>query len=277
MAADPETVPRLVRSRRNPLIRALRALAESPAARERTGAFLADGVRLLEEAVRWGAPIDVAITSPRLDRGERGRSLREALDRAAARTVRATDEVVAAILGAPRHQGALARVRRRATTLDSLLEPPTPRLLLLALGVQDPGNLGGMARVAAAAGAAGLLAPDGTVDPWNPKAVRASAGAIFHLPVVRDLDAPDALRRLSRSGFTCVGAVACGGEPYTEMDWSAPTVLVVGGEAAGLPPEIAPSLQRWVTIPVADRVESLNVLSAATLLLFEAARRGTPR
>ena len=149
-------------------------------------------------------------------------------------------------------------------------------MLLVAASVQDPGNLGGMLRAAAAAGAGGLLALEDSVDPWNPKAVRASAGAIFHLPVVKNLKLAQTLKRLSRSGYTCVGAAARGGEPYTEMDWRSPTALVLGGEAAGLPESAAPWLHRSVTIPLADRVESLNVLSAATLLLFEAARKAEP-
>jgi TrmH family RNA methyltransferase len=171
-------------------------------------------------------------------------------------------------VGAERHQGAVARVRAAETTVEAILGAPGG--VVVACGVQDPGNLGGLLRVAAAAGAGGLVAADGSADPWNPKAVRASAGAVFHLPVARRGDVAAILAgagpRVRRA------AVARGGLRFTEVDWRRPFLLLLGGEGGGLPAALLEAADERVTIPMAGGVESLNVLAAATLLLFEAAR-----
>lgn len=270
-SSDPNSAPP-IRSRRNPTVQALRRLAVSAEARDREVAYLADGVRLVEEAVRSSAPIDLALASPRLRREERGRELEAALARAAARLLPATDEVVGAVVGVPRHQGVVARLRRQVFDLDEVLERHHSGSLVVACGVQDPGNLGAILRVAAAAGAAAVLATEGCADPWNPKAVRASAGALFRLPVVKGLAPAPLLERLGRAGYRRLAAAARGGIPYRDADWGGAVALLLGGEAAGLPADLLERCDAMVTIPMAAGIESLNVLAAATLLLYEAAQ-----
>jgi TrmH family RNA methyltransferase len=159
----------------------------------------------------------------------------------------------------------LAVVRLVAARLDDLAGAP---FVLVAAGVADPGNLGTMLRSAEAAGAAGLVTTAGSVDPWNPKCVRASAGALFHVPVVPDV-APADLRSL---GVPLVGTAASGGRPYHEPgSLQMPLALVLGSEAHGVPDEVP--LDRVVTIPHAGRAESLNVAMAASVLAFEVARQ----
>jgi TrmH family RNA methyltransferase len=141
-------------------------------------------------------------------------------------------------------------------------------LVLVAAGVADPGNLGTMLRSAEAAGAAGLVTTAGSVDPWNPKCVRAAAGALARVRVAPDVD-PAELRHL---GVTLVGTAAAGGRAYTEPGaLAAPLALVLGSEAHGLPADVP--VDRVVSIPHAGRAESLNVAMAATVLAFEAARQ----
>jgi len=263
--------------RRAAPIGALRRLARSSRERERQGAFVADGVRLLEEAVGRGAAIRLALTSSRLEREPRGRALAKALGERAARCCEATEEAIAAILGMERHQGVVAEIERRLHPLASILGQPSRPPLLVACGVQDPGNLGSLLRVAAAAGGGGLLATSGTADPWNPKAVRGSAGAIFHLPVAAGLEGTEMLHELGRASYTPVMAVASGGTPHFRIDWRRPVALVLGSEGAGVPPELRGLISESVSLPMAAAVESLNVLAAAAVLLYEAARwRGLP-
>jgi TrmH family RNA methyltransferase len=135
--------------------------------------------------------------------------------------------------------------------------------VVVLAGVSDPGNAGTVIRSAAAAGAAGVLVTPGSVDPTNPKVVRASAGAIFALPVATVED-------LSTLGLTTVGAVAGGLSP-DEVDLSGPVALVLGGEAAGLPEDEL--FDTEVALPLGGGVESLNVAMAATVLLYEARRQ----
>jgi len=130
-------------------------------------------------------------------------------------------------------------------------------------GVSDPGNAGTVIRSAAAAGAAGVLLTQGSVDPMNPKCVRATAGALFALPVAMVDD-------LAALGLTTVGAVAGGLSP-DEVDLSGPVALVLGAEAAGLPE--GELFDTEVALPLDGGVESLNVAMAATVLLYEARRQ----
>ena len=159
----------------------------------------------------------------------------------------------------------LGVVRQRTTTLPALTATAT--FVVICAGVSDPGNLGTILRSAEAAGAEGIVLTVGSVDPFNPKVVRASAGALFHIPIVDGL-APDALRD---TGWELVGTSSHHGVPFTERDLTGPLALVVGSEAHGIGGEIP--IDSWLTIPHVGRSESLNVAMAATVLCFEVARQ----
>jgi TrmH family RNA methyltransferase len=261
-----------IRSRSNALVRSLRLLCSSAEERRQQGAYVASGVRLVEEAVSRDVALQCAVCSPRLLRDDRGRALQQQLRQAAHRVETVTDDLLGWILGTPGHQGVAARVTREESTLDELMDGSLHPLLLVAWGVQDPGNLGGLLRVTAAAGGSGVLAVEGCADLYNPKVVRASGGALFHLPALSRVPGPTLLERLAAAGYTRVGAVARGGTRYDTLGWNPPTAVVVGGEGAGLPEAAVTAMEQCVSIPMAAGMESLNVLSAATLILYQAAR-----
>jgi len=144
-------------------------------------------------------------------------------------------------------------------------------LVVVMDDVRDPGNAGTVVRTADAAGAGAVVFGTGTVDPYNPKTVRSSAGSLFHLPVVVEASTELALRDLAGRGYRCLGAVAHGGEEYTAVDWRAPTVVVLGNESAGLPAGLP--LDARVGIPMEGQAESLNVAVACAVLCFEALRQ----
>ncbi len=146
-------------------------------------------------------------------------------------------------------------------------------LVIVCVDVRDPGNLGAVVRTAAAAEADAVVCCAGSVDPYNPKAVRASAGAIFQIPVVPDADLDDALGRLAAGGYRCIATLARGGLDYASADLTRPTALVLGNEAAGLSDEVVARLDGSLTIPTAPATESLNVAMTAAVLAFEAARQ----
>jgi len=159
--------------------------------------------------------------------------------------------------------------------LDSLVGPDT--FLAVLLGVGDPGNAGTLVRSAAAAGASGVVFSRGSVDPYNPKCVRASAGALFATAIVRDLDPADVLGRLAGAGVRRVAAHPSAGTPHHDADLTGPVALLLGGEAAGLPDGALAEVDEVVTVPMVGPGESLNVAMAGTVLLFEAARQRADR
>jgi TrmH family RNA methyltransferase len=168
--------------------------------------------------------------------------------------------------------------------LDELLSDfvpgnsPTPPvahhdLVLVCVDVRDPGNLGAALRIAGAAGVTGVICCAGTVDPFNPKVVRASAGAVFRVPLVVGASPVEALGSLREHGFRCWATVPHGGTDYAVADLSGPSALVLGNEGSGLPAEVVSRLDGSLTIPMEAGTESLNVAMTVAVLCFDAVRR----
>lgn len=166
-----------------------------------------------------------------------------------------------------------AVVARRPAELSDLTSATEPPLLIVLLaGVSDPGNAGTLLRSAEAVGAWGVVFGEDSVDPYSPKTVRASAGAIHRVRVV---EAPlaDCAAKLRGHGARLVGADQRAETPMEDLDVTGPVALVLGNESRGLPSDLAPFLDEQVRIPMSGRVESLNVAMAGTVLLFDVARR----
>ena len=162
-------------------------------------------------------------------------------------------------------------MRLKVHKLDELLAAPGP-LIVAAAGVQDPGNLGTIIRSAEAFGAAGLLVGAGTVSPYNPKVVRASAGSLFRLPVV-GVEFPAVLAALRDRGLKLLATSSHKGTALEEADLTGGVVVLIGNEGAGLPKEIMRQVDGQVSIPHAPGVESLNAGMAASIVLYEASRQ----
>ncbi|HET9691997.1 MAG TPA: RNA methyltransferase [Acidimicrobiales bacterium] len=246
----------------------LRRLWGRRSARVDERCFVVEGAKVLGEALDAGVAVEsvylapgagapeLAVAARAADRGSRVFELApQALERAIG-TV--TPQPVVAVV--PFVDRALAAIGR-------------PQLVVVCVDVRDPGNAGTVLRSAAAAGADAVVVCDGAVDPYNPKAVRASAGALFHVPVVVAGPPAAALAELGALGLARLGTVARGGADYTTVDLAAPTALVLGNEAQGLPGGLDDHLDGTVTIPMPGRAESLNVGMTAAVLCFEAARQ----
>jgi TrmH family RNA methyltransferase len=150
----------------------------------------------------------------------------------------------------------------------------SPGVVAVLHEVRDPGNAGTILRSADAAGAAGVVFAGSSVDAYNPKGVRASAGSIFHVPIVRNVGAEDALSSLRAKGFAVIAMDMHGDEDLFEAELPRSSAFVFGNEAGGLPSEILDAADRRVRVPHAGRAESLNLAAAATVCLFEWVRRG---
>jgi TrmH family RNA methyltransferase len=145
-------------------------------------------------------------------------------------------------------------------------------LIVVACGIQDPGNVGTIIRSCEAAGAAALVTLEGTADPFNAKVVRATAAGLLALPILR-FKTPDFLSEASRRGMRLVATGANGGKPYCNFDWvTRPLALCIGSEGEGLPEDMMQACTEKVSIPMKGHAESLNAAVAASILLFEAAK-----
>lgn len=230
---------------------------------------MAEGPHLLEEALRAGAPIE-AVYLEAGAAGERESSLAEQAGRAGATVIEVAPGVLQRVSDSVSPQPLAAVVGMTDVRLDDLA---LDRLILVGVGWQDPGNAGTVIRSATASGSGAVIFCAGAVDMYNPKTVRASAGAIFHIPLVAAGTPDSVLDHLRRQCVPRVGAAVRGGRRYDEMDWSGPTAVVLGAEAQGLPTDLAAGLDGWATIPMDAGTESLNVAMAATVICFEAARQ----
>ncbi len=262
-------MPDMVTSARNDRLRRVRRLAESRKARREAGLWVVEGVRLAEEVAAGDRPARLWV----VETGAVGRDERLAavVDRLRARG----DDVLWVGRGLLREvadtrspQGIVGVVDAPAWTPADAVAGPGPVVILDR--VQDPGNLGTIARTAEAAGAAGLLLAPGSVDPGNPKAVRASAGSLLRLPATTSADPVAAVRRSGRRVWATAGR---GGTSCFAADLAAPFGLVLGQEGQGVGPALAARADGRLTVPMAGPVESLNVAATAAVILFEAARQ----
>jgi TrmH family RNA methyltransferase len=146
-------------------------------------------------------------------------------------------------------------------------------LVLVLAGLQDPGNVGAIVRAAAAFGASGVVAIEGTANPFGWKALRGAMGGTFRLPIAARGSLPDVVAAAREVGVRLVAAVPRGGTPLPELDLRAPTAIVLGGEGAGLSAAVTAAVDETVSVPMQALVDSLNVAIAAALILYEAMRQ----
>jgi TrmH family RNA methyltransferase len=258
---------RRISSRQNPLVKDLRrAFHEGECTAEGYGAI--ESVRLIEEAIRSGLRFRAVFFSE---------SARERADRllpqisSHAEVVLLPDEVFASAVATESPQGVAALVRFKPYEIGPVLAQPDP-LLLVAAGVQDPGNVGTMIRSAEAFGATAVLLGDGTVSQFNPKVVRASAGSLFRLPVIR-IELTSMVATLRARSAKLLATSSHKGTELTDTDLRGPVAVFIGSEGAGLPRSVTQQIDETIVIRHSERVESLNAGIAASIVLYEASRQ----
>lgn len=245
----------------NPLIKTVRRLAHP---RRRESRFLIEGVKLVRTALESGIAIDDLL----LARAPAPSEL-AAFEASGAEVSEVSAKLFRLVSSVDSPEGVLAIARRPARSLDQL----SPEgVVVVADGIQDPGNLGAVARVAEAAGARALAVVKGSADPFGPKAIRGSMGSLLRVPVF-EIEEPESLRR---KGFRLAALVPRGGTDFRRSDWTFPLAIVLGTEGRGLSREAISGADVRVTIPMEGDVESLNVATAAALVLYEAMRAVRP-
>ena len=257
--------PRSLTSAKNPAVQRFREAAAGKTA----GVMLAEGVRLVWDAVRAGLEVVEAAVSPKLADID----LRDALAERAGSFLDVSDALLARLSALETPQGVAVLLRRPEFDERALLGDELAPLVVAAAGLRDPGNVGAVLRSAEAAGATGCLTLRGGADPFRDKAVRGSMGSIFRLPTTHGMTPADAIAFARRQRLQVVVADGAGRRPHTAVDLRRPTLLVVGAEAAGVASEWLEAADEHVRIPLREPVESLNVAVAAGVLLFEAQRQ----
>ena len=250
---------------RHPKVQRLRRLTGRRSAREAEGCFVIEGPKLLSEAISAGATIEEVFVAPGGDA-----DLAASARGAGAKVMALASGVVARVSDTVTPQPFLAIVRAVDVALASL---SNESLLVVCAEIRDPGNAGTVLRTAEAAGAGGVVCCDGSVDLYNPKTVRASAGSLFHIPVVSGGNAVEVLDEMARWGVRRLATSAHGGVPYEKVDMTTRIAIILGNEAHGLSSALDGHIDELVTIPMAGRTESLNVGMAAAAICFEAARQ----
>jgi TrmH family RNA methyltransferase len=271
-----------ISSRQNAMVKRFRDLARARPPLEATAnaghamQVLLDGEHLVQEALLCDIPVEIAAFSDRhLENvlSPLARIAKEVTKRGG-RVLAVTDPVLAAMSPVQHPSGVVAIARARPADVRVVMATVTDLPLVLVLaGLQDPGNVGAIIRAAAAFGASGVVAIEGSANPFGWKALRGGMGGTFRLPIAARGSLAEVVASAKELGVRLVAAVPRGGTPLPQLDLREPTAIVVGGEGAGVPATTMAAVHETVTIPIQAPVESLNVAIAAALILYEATRQ----
>jgi RNA methyltransferase, TrmH family len=262
-----DRAPRPITSAQNTLVRDLRrALLQAETTED--GYCAIEGLHLIEEAIRSGLRFrDVFFSESGLGRNQK------LIPQLGAQTelILLPDKIFNAAVSTETPQGVAALVKLKQSDLEGVLAV-RDTLILGAAGIQDPGNLGTMIRSAEAFGATAVIAAERTVNPLNPKVIRASAGSLFRLPVLK-VPSTQLFSECRAHGVRILGTSSHKGTPLDQADFNGPTAIFIGSEGAGVPKEILAQVDETIAIPHSSRVESLNAGIAASIVMYEAARQ----
>ena len=258
---------RRIASRQNARVKQLRRLFHEARPGEK-GEVAIETAHLVEEAIRSGLRLETVFFSE--SARERAHKL---IPQFAVHTelLLLPDEVLASAVPSETPQGVAALVRVKSHELADALAPH-PAMVVVSVGLQDPGNLGTIVRSAEAFGATGIWLGEGTVSQWNWKALRASAGSMFRVPSAK-VELTAAIGELKTREVRVLATSSHKGATITEADLRRPIAFLVGNEGSGLPKDVLAQADETVVIPQSSRVESLNAGTAASIILYEAARQ----
>jgi TrmH family RNA methyltransferase len=257
-------------SKENKAVRYLVSLAD-PKVRKKEKAFLIEGIKMVEEALRDNLGVKQVIAAPSLTQ-HHGKGVLKLAGHRGVEILWISERLLDSISDSKTPQPVMAVVEMREHSEEALLAH-SAELIVMAHQLQDPGNLGTIIRTAEAVGTSGVAITANSVDPHNPKTVRASMGSILRVPVVKMTDSRGFLEKCKQSGFQTAALVLNGKHALFEMDLKKPTVIIVGQEGSGLQGDILQSVDLRVRIPMAESIDSLNVATSAAVILYEAFRQ----
>ncbi len=261
-----------ISSKDNSTAKHLRSLSE-PKQRKKDKAFLIEGVKMVEEALREGFGVKLVIAEPSLTK-HHGKGVIRLAESKNVPILWISERLMDTLSENKTPQPVMAEVQMKQHSEEALLAN-SAGLIVIANQLQDPGNLGTIIRTAEAVGASGVAVTLNTVDPYNAKAIRASMGSILRLPIVQCGEASAFIGRCRQKGFQTVATVLTGDKTHFDIDFTKPTAMILGQEGAGLPQDIMADIDLRVRIPMVPTIDSLNVATAAAVILYEAMRQRT--
>jgi TrmH family RNA methyltransferase len=259
-----------ITSRQNPLVARFRDAARGDAGE----VMLLDGAHLVADAIAAQLRIDLAAVTPASREEVEIQPLIAALADAGVSVATVAQPVMDAVSPVRSSSGIVALAARPSIPPDRLYAGPAP-LVVVAVDVQDPGNVGAIVRVAEAAGATGVVSAGASANPFGWKALRGSMGSALRLPTFSVADPHSTIAGARKRGCRIIATAPRGGTSVFALDLKGPVAVLIGGEGPGLPPALADAADERVTIPMQAPVESLNAAVTAALILYEARRQRT--
>ena len=276
----------IISSKDNKKIKYIRGLMEKGSIRKKNRQFVVEGIKLVDEALKYGDVSEIVITeslyaeivsgdlSDNALLAENGKNVIKYVENSRS-TIVVLDAVFNSVSETITPQGVLAVVRMPCYRLldedylDKIYSKTGKIKLLILEDTSDPGNLGTIMRTAEAAGVTGVIMTKGTVDIFNPKVVRSTMGSIFRLPFAYVEDLKEVIKELKKSGISFYATHLKGEKSYKAIKYSDRSAILIGNEARGLSDEVADLADTYVIIPMQGRVESLNAAVAAALMMYE--------
>lgn len=257
-----------ISSRQNPLVKRFRDVAR---AADDHDLVLIDGPHLVTEALNAGVRLEVIAFADGPSDAERDGIVRRAAV-SGVKTVSVTSAVLSAISPVRQPTGIVAIAQCGPASIDRVLANP-PQLVVIVVGVQDPGNVGAIIRAAEACGGTGVMTTPGSADAFGWKALRGSMGSAFRMPIATLPSAVDAVRASKAAGLRVFATVPRDGTALPSAGLTGASAIVLGGEGAGLDAEVVAAADERLAVPMRPPVESLNVATAAALIVYEASRQ----
>lgn len=276
----------IISSKDNKKIKYIRGLMEKGSIRKKNRQFVVEGIKLVDEALKYGDVSEIVITeslyaeivsgdlSNNALLAENGKNVIKYVENSRS-TIVVLDAVFNSVSETITPQGVLAVVGMPCYRLldedylDKIYSKTGKIKLLILEDTSDPGNLGTIMRTAEAAGVTGVIMTKGTVDIFNPKVVRSTMGSIFRLPFAYVEDLKEVIKELKKSGISFYAAHLKGEKSYKAIQYSDRSAILIGNEARGLSDEVADLADTYVIIPMQGKVESLNAAVAAALMMYE--------
>ncbi|WP_371369607.1 23S rRNA (uridine(2479)-2'-O)-methyltransferase [Sporomusa rhizae] len=262
-----------ISSPENKLIKEVASLKQKKY-RDSLGMFVAEGVRLVEECINAGWPVEVCIYTENAAAKNRTHSLIEKITNMNCKMVVVPENIYNKISDTDQPQGIMVILEKRPSTIDTMVSGINKQPLLIILdGIQDPGNVGTIIRTADAAGCTGVIVLKGSADIYAGKTVRATMGSLFHLPITEALSPSELLPVLKEAGIKVMATGLQKSFSYYQADFNNPVAIVLGNEGQGVSAELLKAADSCLTIPLVGQAESLNVAVAAGIILYEAIRQ----
>lgn len=265
----------MISSITNPKVKYLKSLVKGQG-KAGINEFVIEGIHIVEEAlsahISKRCEIKLIVFSKRLSNSKEGSLLFDKLSDAGITALEASEKIIEHLSDVKTPQGLIGLVEYKSADFGAFFEEDDPIILILD-GIQDPGNLGAIIRSASAFGISGILLSGGTVNPFNQKVIRSTAGTIFNVKIIKADKMDDTMQALKRRGIKLIATTPRASKLVSEADLKEPVALIIGSEGRGINENILKSSDEVVSIPMSGEAESLNAAVSASIILYEALRQ----